>query len=196
MGAGTSFEPVPGARHRVELRDAVEWVVIPARRNWVTIPFLTVWLFFWTLGGRAAIGEALSAAGAFERLFLGVWLIGWAIAWVFAAAWLLWQIGGEHRLAVHGSALVHRWRMPLLSRTRRYDAAHVRNLASAEPVVSPMFRGPFLHAQPPFAPMQRGTIKLDYGARTIRLVPGLDEAEGRMIVERLAAKLPRGAVGR
>lgn len=196
MGVGPTFEPVPGARHRVELRDGVECIVIPASRHWFVMPFLAIWLVGWTIGGGAAMSQFVAAPGGFERGFLAVWLVGWAFGWVFAASWLLWQIGGEHRLAVYQGALVYRWRMPLLSRTRRYDAAQVRNLASADGGWPAFFGGGMPAAKPPFAPMQVGTIRFDYGVRTIRLVPGLDEAEGRIIVERLAAKLPRGAVGR
>jgi hypothetical protein len=35
-----------------------------------------------------------------------------------------------------------------------------------------------------------GVIKFDYGARTIRVAQGLDEAEGRRIVDQLKDWLP------
>lgn len=46
----------------------------------------------------------------------------------------------------------------------------------------------------PFLPRaQTGAIKFSYGGRTVYAAQGLDEAEGRMIVERLARHLPPGA---
>jgi hypothetical protein len=38
-----------------------------------------------------------------------------------------------------------------------------------------------------------GAIKFSYGGRTVYAAQGLDEAEGRMVVERLLRHLPRGA---
>ncbi len=39
-----------------------------------------------------------------------------------------------------------------------------------------------------------GSVQFDYGARTVRVLPGLDEAEGRMAADWLAQRLPAGAV--
>ena len=39
-----------------------------------------------------------------------------------------------------------------------------------------------------------GSVQFDYGARTVRVLPGLDEAEGRMVAEWLAKRLPVEAV--
>lgn len=48
---------------------------------------------------------------------------------------------------------------------------------------------------PPFFPMTPGSVQFDYGGRTINAMPGLDEAEGNMIAEWLAKRLPAGASG-
>jgi hypothetical protein len=39
-----------------------------------------------------------------------------------------------------------------------------------------------------------GSVQFDYGARTVRVLPGLDEAEGRMVADWLAKRFPQGAV--
>lgn len=52
--------------------------------------------------------------------------------------------------------------------------------------------------QLPFQPgteIDSSAIAADYGARTVRLLPEIDEAEGAMVVEWLARRLPAGAVG-
>jgi hypothetical protein len=38
--------------------------------------------------------------------------------------------------------------------------------------------------------MQGGAVQFTYGARTVRLAAGLDEAEGGLIIERLKKSLP------
>jgi len=195
MGANAGFEPLSGARHQVELIDGVEWIVVRARRNWFVLPFLSVWLILWTFGGLGAV-TALMTGGVADRAFLAIWLLFWALGWAMVGSWVAWQLTGRHMLAAHGGALVYRWAMPLLAKTRRYDAARVRHLASSEAGGLWGFGVPFRYDAPPFLPSvgPGGTIKFDYGARTVRVLPGLDEAEGRMIVDRLARKLPRAAV--
>jgi hypothetical protein len=37
-----------------------------------------------------------------------------------------------------------------------------------------------------------GSVQFDYGARAVRVLPGLDEAAGRMVAEWLATRLPMG----
>lgn len=39
-----------------------------------------------------------------------------------------------------------------------------------------------------------GSVQFDYGACTVRLLPGHDEAEGRMVAEWLEKRLPQGGL--
>ncbi len=174
------------------MTDGVEQIVVKAQRNWFFIPFLSFWLVMWTIGGIAVITQLFG--GGEQSLFLIVWLAFWAVGWAFGASWLGWQLNGKTILAVDQGALVYRWRMPFVSRAKHYDASQIRNLAGSE-------QGGFFAvfaimqpAYPPFYPAQTGSVKFDYGGRTIRIVPGLDESEGRLIVERLAPKLPASAI--
>lgn len=187
------FEPISNARHTNELINGVEWTVVRARRNWFVLLFLCFWLTCWTLGGGAA-SYALFTGKIGERVFIALWLVGWAFGWVFAAGSIMWQIGGRTMVAVAEGALIHRWGMPLMSRDKRYDAAQIRNLRPGD--TSGMFGwGRSMGDYAPFMPnMASGSVKFDYGARTVQLFPGLDESEGRMIVERIASKLPLSAL--
>ncbi|WP_343520267.1 hypothetical protein [Sphingomonas sp.] len=185
------FEPLPRARFSIEVDDGVEWVVSRARRNWFALPFLAVWLTFWTFGGIAAIGALLTGSiGAGERVFMALWLAGWAAGWVFAASWLGWQINGRSQIGVRDGALEYRWRMPLLSRTRRYDGREVRRLRAGR-ASWPWNGGGFMQPNyPPFFPMTPGSVQFDYGGRTINVMPGLDEAEGDAIAAWVGKRLP------
>jgi hypothetical protein len=189
MREGATFEPIPGARHRVETIDGVEWIVARASRNWFVLLFLGFWLTLWTFGGLAAMAAAASG----EEPVVFVWLVFWAAAWVFVAATVGWQLAGRTLVSVNGGALAYRWTMPVVTRTRRYDPAQVRHLRAAS-VALPFGNAWMRSAYPPFLNGAAGSVQFDYGARTIRLMPGLDEAEGRMVVEWLARRLPAGAV--
>jgi len=194
MGVERDFEPVAGTRHRVELVDGAEWVVARARRNWFVLLFVAVWLTGWTFGGISAVTDLVSHRQGGP--FLVVWLIGWAFGWLFAASTIGWQLAGRTEASVHGGALVYRLTMPLFTRTRRYDARQVRRLRPAtQPALPVAFGGGMRDTHPPLFGGAPGSVQFDYGARTVRLLPGLDEAEGRMVAEWLGRRLPREAVG-
>jgi hypothetical protein len=84
--------------------------------------------------------------------------------------------------------------MPLLGRTKRYDAGQVRHLRAA--TLAWPFAGFGRWNRAAYPPWfgNPGSDPFDYGARTVRVLPGLDEAEGRMVADWLAKRLPQGAV--
>jgi hypothetical protein len=188
MPTSGSFEPLPEARHRIQIIDGTEWIVVNAARNWFVLPFLSFWLVLWTVGGIAAMA---GVARGPERGFLAIWLIFWALGWLFAAGTIAWQFTGRTFVGVAHGALVHRWTMMLLSKTRQYDARHVGNLRAATSIWSMLRTGFMRSPYPPFLPMGGGSIAFDYGARTVRLLPEVDESEGQMIVDWLTKRLPR-----
>lgn len=182
------FEPVRAARFERTFDDGLEWTVVRASRNWFVIPFISVWLFGWSAGGVAAISQFMSGE---SRAFLALWLVMWAFGWVMAASWLGWQLAGSARVAVDGRALLYGWRMPLISRLKRYDITLVRNIRAGKQFFP--WSGFMNISYPPFFRGGPGSVQFDYGGRTINLLPGLDEAEGAQIAEWLEARvvLPR-----
>jgi hypothetical protein len=201
MSSPPRFEPVPGARHRIEMIDGTEWITVDAACNWFVLLFLSVWLIGWTFGGITAMTQMVGAEGG-PRLFLLVWLVLWAFGWIMAASTLAWQIGGKTRIGVMagitGAALVYHLSMPLFARAKHYDVIQVRRLRTADSPLASLFGGIGRSPFPPFLPgtgINGGTIAFDYGARTVRLLPEIDEAEAGMVVEWLARRLPAGAVG-
>lgn len=163
-----------------------EQLRVPFQRQWFSLVFISVWLIFWTLGGIAAMG-ALVVSG---QPFLVVWLAFWALGWVFAAVTVALQLGGSEIIRVIGRDLeistgVGRWRI-----RRLYRGDQIRRLRSSDP--NP-FGWPFRAQQLPWAGMKAGSIKFDYGAKTISAAGSVDEAEGRMILDWLGPKLPTAA---
>lgn len=178
------LEPLRKARFESEIVDGVEWIVSRASRNWFVLPFLSVWLVGWTLGGRLAISQWMAGE---ERLFLSLWLVGWALGWCFAVSWIGWQINGRTMTSVQAGALVYRWTMLSFARTRQFDGAQVHHLRAATSGWPWNFTRP---SPPPFYPGSAGSVKFDYGVREVSIMPGLDEAEGRVIADWLAKRLP------
>ena len=181
-----TYEPLGAARYREEPDGAGARIRIPARKFVFAMLFLPVWLTGWTAGGIAAIYQVLTNFSA----FLVLWLTFWAVAWVVAASTLAWMAFGSETLRVAGDDLEVAHHLFGWSRRKIYRGQEVRRLRVAAQAPWP-FR--FQWHMPLLMGDRMGAVKFDYGARTIHVAGGLDEAEGRAVVERLAARLPRAA---
>ena len=105
---------------------------------------------------------------------------GWAIGWYFIPIANLFK---------PYEGMKETWQV---KRSRLYRGSEVRNLSASE--APPIFARMQLYI--PFVMKPKwGAVKFGYGGRTVYLAQGLDEAEGRMIVERLLRGLPANAGG-
>jgi hypothetical protein len=140
----------------------------------LTIPGPVVWPFRLVF---AAIPLPLLVVAMFMNpplpmrlLFL---LVGGAFALGGVQAWF-----GRERIRVTADELIH-WREPIGGTKRSYDLAHVRRLRTS-PAIWTQGSG-----QPP-----PGAIAFDYGARTVRIGSGIDEAEALMLLQAIASRFP------
>ena len=117
--------------------------------------------------------------------FLLFWLCAWALGWVFAASTIAWMIWGSEVLAVVGRDLEVSTQIGPWSRRKIYRGTELRDLKVGEPSPFQTFR-----LDNPLLASRFGMIRFDYGARTIRAGASLEEAEAKMVVERLVKKLP------
>jgi hypothetical protein len=180
------YEKVAVPRFVVEPTEAGEQVRVRARRQVFPMMFLPVWLAGWTFGGAMAISQFISQF----QPFLAIWLCFWAVGWVVVAGALAWMFTGSETLRVVGSDLEIAQHAMGLSRRWLYEGTQIRNLRVANQPSWP-YR---FQLQMPFLNIARtGSVKFDYGPRTIYAAPGLDDAEGQMIVERLRNRLPAPA---
>jgi hypothetical protein len=180
------YETVKPPRFEVEQGLGGERIRVRARRNPFLLLFLPVWLFLWTGGGIAAVVQFARTG----EPFLALWLCAWALGWVVAVLMLAWMVAGAESIGVSAGDLEIGQTLFGVARTRLYRGRDVRNLsaAPAPPLLAQM------QLSLPFLMKARfGAVKFDYGGRTFYAAQGLDEAEGRMIVERLLRHLPPGA---
>jgi hypothetical protein len=182
--ADLSYVPIAQPRFAVETTGDGEQVRVKARAHPILVVFLTIWLAGWTVGGGVVILQLLTE---FEA-FLVVWLCGWATAWVAVAVSLIWMFTGSETLRVVGTDLEIAQHAVGLNRRWTYQGAQVRNLRVANQPGWPFQ----LNFQLPFWRVSRiGSVKFDYGPRTVFAAAGLDDAEGQMIVDWLLKRLPR-----
>ncbi|HEY7806031.1 MAG TPA: hypothetical protein VIC34_02420, partial [Croceibacterium sp.] len=175
MATAPGFEPLSRARYSVETIDGTDWIVTRPRRKWFAIVFFGGVLAVWGSVGISAIAATAQIDG-----FVITWVVLWASAMAFAASIVGWQLTGRAMVSVQDGAVVSRWQMPLVTRTRRYDAGQVRHLRPAPPFLPyVLFGNSTATLYPPWFATANGSVQFDYGARTVRVLPGLDEAEGR-----------------
>jgi len=182
------YEELGRARFQTGQDEAGAWLRVPARRNWVVVLFLTVWLCGWVAGGVSAIHDL---SRHFEP-FLVFWLCGWTVGLLFVGGTILWQMSGHELLRVVGGDLEYRVQLPGYARRRRFRGSEIRNVGATGIPNTPFGKGsnPF----PPLFNPNQGSARFDYGARSIYVAPGLDEAEGALIADWLRQRLP-GARG-
>jgi hypothetical protein len=177
------------ARHRIEIADGREQLTVPFRRNWFALLFLPVWLCGWAI---AWISVARELSHGFQPS-TAVWLFAWSLGGVFAIGALVAQFGSE-RLRIVDRDLEISIGVGPLRRIRRYRGNQIANLTAWTPEPYRFYAG---RRQRPFWMRQRntGTVKFDYGAKSIFLANGVDEPEGPMIVDWLARRLGIHASG-
>jgi len=157
-------------------------VVIPAKRNWFILLFLSFWLCGWAVGEFTVPFEFFkndTPSGA--KLFSLAWLGAWTIGGGFAIYAWLWQIKGEEIITLTPAALLKKRSVFGYGRQHEYGIQHVKNLR-----VAPQGYNPFDFASVgQFWGVSGGAIAFDYGAKTYRFGAGLDESEANQIVSQM-----------
>ena len=186
----------PGPRFTVETTLDGTQVIIPARRSWFLMAFMSLWLCGWVVGETMAVGflrEAFtSEGGLFASPFLLVWLLGWTFGGGVVISVLLWNLMGREVITFeHGVMTVAR-RIGPIGLPKRYDLSHVRDARVAPPPRRSSRRQYRGAGWPGFGPMLAG-IAFDYGVRTFHFGADLDEAEAKYLLDVLHSRLPRAA---
>ena len=159
-------------------------IVIPAKRNWLMLAFLTFWLGGWTIGGFFALahvlrGEMPAPARAFLIFWLGGWLVG-ELAVVYVVGW---QLSGRERVSLAPGTLSIARELFGVRRVKRYDLLEVRNLR-----VAVADRSSFGSVSADPWGVFRGTLAFDYGAATVHFGLGVSEGEADQIRQALATR--------
>jgi hypothetical protein len=184
-GGTVDYEPVKPPRFEIEQDLGGERIRVRARRNVFVLLFLPFWLIMWTIGGIAAVGQFLQTG----QPFIALWLCAWAAGWLVAATTIAWMLWGSELIGAAGGDLEIVHSLLGWTRSRLYRGSDIGHLSPAE---TPFFSR-YQFSLPFLMRTRSGAIKFSYGGRTVYAAQGLEEAEGRMIVERLLRHLPKGA---
>lgn len=160
---------------------------IPAKRSLPQLFFTGLWMAGWGVGETVVIRQLTSGGPrSVADLFLLGWLVAWTVAGVVVAHSWLWTAFGRERMVLRPAVLSLERKILGLGRTRQYDLGQVSNLRVAtwgddppDDASSPRRRG---------RGRQRGAVAFDYGPETVRFAEAVDDAEARLLVERLESR--------
>jgi hypothetical protein len=161
-------------------------VAVQTPKKLFALIFLPVWLTGWAFGEAVAIRTLLGAGSAqFSRPtptgFLAVWLLIWTVGGALVLASFLWMAFGRETLEISGGTLRVRREAVRIGRTWSYDLAHVRNVRWSPAPFNPFSWNASLRHWG----FGNGVVGFDYGASTVRVLPGLEEAEANGIISAL-----------
>lgn len=159
----------------------------PAKKNAFIVMFLGVWLCGWTFGETSAITALLHEGNGPDDLFMIFWLCGWTIGGAFALRTFLWLLAGKEIIKIGQGQLSVSRKYALFVKPKTYDLREAKNFRVQE---EPSFASTFgnRNKSNPFNIADEGTIRFDYGMKTIKFGTGLDEAEATHILQRLKDK--------
>lgn len=163
----SSLEETPG-----ELR-----IVIPLRANPVLLVLIGFWLLMMVSGSIMMATDSRFQEEQGPPLFLILPFL--LVFGSIGTAIFLWNTFGKEVITVRDKTLILRGEILGLGRSREFDLSQVKNLRPAHPSALPDWIVSFLRF-PGFSPK---TILFDYGARTFRFGPSIDEPEARKLIE-------------
>jgi len=162
-----------------ELSNGLE-VVIPAKKNYYIIVFISIWLVAWLFVLKSAFYSLTSPESHAPMIPMVIWTIGWTIGGIFAILMWIWNFKGKEIITFNGIELKHKRDFFLFSRSKEYEMSHIKGLRVTPPPSTSRFG---LNNGFDFGGYNTGTITFDYGNGTHRVGGGIDEAEAEYIVE-------------
>ena len=158
-------------------------ISIPAPRKWLTVIFLCFWLCGWAFGEVFALIGVIGGLGSgAPQLFLAFWLCGWTVGGTFAISTVVWALRGMEIVTIGQGELSIEKKGALFFKARSYDLNSIQNFRVEEAPADS-------RSNSSFSDMYGvGTIRFDYGMKTIKFGAGLDEAEAKFILKKLAAQ--------
>ena len=181
-----AYSPLDNGRATLNVTAGGLDLTVPAYYLWVVRLLLPLWLGGWTMGFVTAGGTLWGSSGFGELdLFLTFWLLAWTAGGALASATLLWMWFGKERLEIHGQTVRFHRGVFGVGITKELQRAQVRNVRFEQLDTDVWKQRNNLG----ILGWGKGKIKFDYGLKTYTFALGVDDAEARYLVERIARAL-------
>jgi hypothetical protein len=156
---------------------------IPAKKKWFAVAVMCLWLIGFVIGGKMLIDDSLNGDNpSIVKNFLIFGVAGWSVAVVCTITMILWLTGGVEIVKVDGGILELRKQIFSVGLTRKYQIDAIRHLTINSISDDDQFG---FGTSRDLLSLKGGVVKFDYGMKTIKFGAGIDEAEGRLLIQTL-----------
>jgi len=164
-------------------------ITIPAKKHMPVIAFLSLWLVAWFIGlnfvGGSFVKDFFNNGNSgleFDRLFQVIWLIGWTLGGLFVIKTLSWYLIGKEIIVIDREQISIARKNDIFFRNKIFDLREVKNFHIEEEPFEFVFWG---RRNDLSLFKNRGTIRFEYGFKTIKFANDMDQAEASYILETL-----------
>ena len=173
---------------RAIIQDNFDHVVItiPAKKNWFIIIFVGFWMCGWFFGETMASGSIFRGNFGGDNAFEIFWLCGWTVGGIFALNMLLWNLIGKEIVTVYPGTITVRRTGTIFFSNKTYDLNEAKHFRAEQNYYQDNYWGN--RSGNSFLGQNNGTIKFEYGMKTIKFADSMDEAEGNYILDILKSK--------
>ncbi|TKG95218.1 hypothetical protein EYV94_10935 [Puteibacter caeruleilacunae] len=167
-------------------------IEIPFRRSWSDIIFMTAWLGGWLIGELMALSFILDLLGNNDESnltsgFVVFFFIGWTVAGIWMIKNWLWYVAGKEVISFENNELRVARKASLFTSPKVFDLREVKNFQLN--ITGDSVNSLEVSSDKDFASSgSRGMLKFEYRLGTIKIADGIDEPEGRFILEKLKSK--------
>ena len=166
-------------RGKVEQTNHGLRITIPSKKNFFLIVFMGFWLMGWAIGEVSVLKELLNLTDGVPEFFLIAWLGGWTVGGAFAIYAWLWNVMGKEIVDITSSELSHIKVLAGFNRSSEYAVSSISKLRLQPQNTSIFGSGNGME----FWGITGGSIAFDYGQSTHKFGAQLDEAEASHIIE-------------
>lgn len=164
-------------------------ISIPSAKNVFLTLFMGFWLVGWAVGEVSAVTALLNGSLNGSTLFLVAWLGVWTVGGAFALYGFIWQLVGKEKIVVSHEAVSISKDILGFTLPKIYASDHLKDLR-----VSPFTPQPFVlswYRSNNIWGIGPGIVAFDYGSRTVNFGSGLDEAEAKEIIKLITNRFPQ-----
>jgi hypothetical protein len=159
-------------------------IAIPTSRSLFLVVFLGVWLVGWAMGEVNALTQALSGRMGLPGPVLLFWLLLWTAAGLAALYVWLWRLAGKERVLLGASTLRVKQDILGFGRSRVYELRKIRRLRVVPRPAGSANRDVTAR----ISGLAGGAIEFEYENRAIQFGSSIDETAARTIVERMTQR--------
>ncbi|WP_313533541.1 hypothetical protein [Sphingobacterium athyrii] len=162
-------------------------IIVPAKKHLPIIIIFSLWLLGWIqsiIFFAPTLGDFYDTTGglSFDGIFIIVWLILAIVAGFFVMKTLIWYLIGKEIITIDREQITIARQNDILFRQKIYDLQEANRFHVEEEHFEFNFWG---RRNDLGVFRNRGTIRFEYGFKTIKFANDMDQAEANHILESL-----------